>query len=375
MFKGTKEHPLDEFRKRVAAIGGDENAFTSSDFTAYFQRVAKDNLKEMMSFEADRMTHLVLTDDIVKTERDVVLNERRDRVEKNPDAILNEGLMRILYLNHPYGRPVIGWRNEIEQLNRTDALNFYRRFYTPNNAVLVVAGDVSADEVKAMAEATYGGVAPTAEIGPRLRPQEPQQVAVRHITLADARVRQPSLQRSYFVPSATSAKPGESEALEVLASILGQVNTGRLYRTLVTERELAVSASGWYNGTALDPTKLTINTSPKPGVTLQQLEQAVDAVIDSVIANGVTAAELDRAKSRLIADSVYAHDSQATMARWYGSALASGMTVDMVQSWPDRIRAVTAETVQAAAKAWLDKRHSATGYLVGAPAQPEEKRS
>jgi zinc protease len=375
MFKGTDKNPAGRFSKTVAAIGGQENAFTGHDYTGYYQRVSREHLRTLMEFEADRMTGLKLTDAAVVPELKVVLEEYNQRVANNPRARLSEQIDAALFLNHPYGRPVIGWRNEIEQLNRTDALNFYRRFYTPNNAVLVVAGDVSADEVKAMAEATYGGVAPTAEIGPRLRPQEPQQVAVRHITLADARVRQPSLQRSYFVPSATSAKPGESEALEVLASILGQVNTGRLYRTLVTERELAVSASGWYNGTALDPTKLTINTSPKPGVTLQQLEQAVDAVIDSVIANGVTAAELDRAKSRLIADSVYAHDSQATMARWYGSALASGMTVDMVQSWPDRIRAVTAETVQAAAKAWLDKRHSATGYLVGAPAQPEEKRS
>jgi zinc protease len=241
--------------------------------------------------------------------------------------------------------------------------------------VVVVAGDVTAGEVKSMAEATYGKVTPTAEIGPRLRPQEPQQVAVRHVTLADPRVRQPSLQRAYYVPSARTAKPGESEALEVLAFILGHGSTSRLYRTLVVERELAVSAGGWYTGTALDPTKFAVYGSPKPGVTLPQLEQAIDAVIDDIAAKGVAAEEVERAKNRLIADAIYAHDSQATMARWYGSALASGLTVEMVQSWPDRIRAVTTDAVNEAAKTWLDKRRSATGYLIKGAATPEEKRS
>jgi zinc protease len=375
MFKGTDKNPAGRFSQAVAAIGGQENAFTSLDYTAYFQRVSREHLKTLMEFEADRMTGLKLTDAAVAPELKVVLEEYNQRVANNPRARLIEQIEAALFLNHPYGRPVIGWLNEIEKLNRVDALAFYRRFYTPNNAVVVVAGDVAADEVKSMAEATFGKVAPTAEIGPRLRPQEPQQVAVRHVTLADPRVRQPSLQRAYLVPSAPTAKPGESEAIEVLAHVLGHGNTSRLYRTLVVERELAVSAGGWYSATALDATNLAIYGSPKPDVTLPQLEQAIDAVIDDIIAKGVTADEVERAKTRLIADAIYAHDSQATMARWYGSALTSGMTVEMVQSWPDRIRAVTAEAVHAAAKAWLDKRRSATGYLIKGPTQPEEKRS
>jgi len=238
----------------------------------------------------------------------------------------------------------------------------------------VVAGDVSTDEIKTLAEATYGKVAKVAEIGPRHRPQEPAQIAARHVTLADAQVQQPSMNRVYLVPSSATAKAGESEALEVLSFILGHGATSRLYRNLVVERELAVSAGGFYNGTALDATQFGVYGSPKPGVSLTQLESAIDAVIDDVVAKGVTADEVVRAKNRLIADAIYAQDSQATMARWYGAALTTGMTVEAVQSWPDRMRAVTADAVSAAAKAWLDKRRSTTGYLIK-DAQREEKKS
>jgi len=304
-----------------------------------------------------------------------VLEEHNQRVANNPRARLSEQLEAALYLNHPYGKPVIGWRHEIEKLNREDALAFYKRFYTPNNAVVVIAGDVVAEEVKAMADATYGNVAKTADIGPRSRPQEPTPIAPRQVTLADPRVQLPSVQRSYLVPSSATAAAGESEALEVLAFILGHGNTSRLYRKLVIERELAVSAGGWYHGGTLDATTLAVFGSPKPGVTLQQLEQAIDAVIDDMIAKDITADELERAKYRLIADAIYAQDSQSTMARWYGAALTTGSTVEKVQSWPDRIRSVTIDAVRAAAKTWLDKRRSATGYLIKDESQREEKRS
>jgi zinc protease len=288
---------------------------------------------------------------------------------------LVEQVEAALYLNHPYGKPVIGWRHEIEQLSREDAIAFYKRFYTPNNAVLVVAGDVTAEEVKTLAQATYGKVEPVAKIEPRRRPQEPPQVAARHVTLADARVQQPSLQRYYLAPSAATARPGEAEALEVLAFILGSGNTSRLYRRLVSETEVAVGAGGWYNSTALDATHFNVYGSPKPNVTLPQLEQAIDGVIDDLIANGVTADEVERAKYRLIADTIYAQDSQQTMARWYGTALTTGLAVDQVTNWPDRVRAVTADAVNAAAKTWLDKRRSATGYLIRNTTGKEDKRS
>jgi zinc protease len=374
MFKGTAKNPIGRFSQTVSFVGGQENAFTTQDYTGYFQRVSREHLKTLMEFEADRMTNLVLTDAAVAPELKVVLEEQNQRVANNPRARLSEQIDAALYLNHPYGKPVIGWRHEIEKLNREDALAFYRRFYTPNNAVLVVAGDVTTEEIKSLAEATYGKVPKVAEVGPRVRPQEPPQVAPRQVTLADPQVQQPSLNRVYLVPSSTTAKAGESEALEVLSFVLGHGTTSRLYRNLVIERELAVSAGGWYNGTSLDATQFAVYGSPKPGTTLPQLEAAIDAVVDDVVANGVTADEVERAKNRLIADAIYAQDSQATMARWYGAALTTGSTVESVQTWPDRLRAVTADEVNAAAKAWLDKRRSVTGYLIK-DAQREEKRT
>lgn len=374
MFKGTEKNPGESFSADVAEIGGQENAFTASDYTGFYQRVPREHLKEMMVLEADRMTGLVLTDDVVRPELNVVLEELNMRIANNPSARLGVQIDAALYLNHPYGRPVIGWRPEVEQLSRDDALAFYRRFYTPNNAVVIVAGDVTADEVKADAEATYGRVAVRAEIAPRDRPKEPVQEAPRTVTLADSKVEQPSLTRDYLVPSETTAKPGESEALDVLAHVIGSGTNSRLYRTLVVDKGIALNAGAYYSGTALDYGKLGVFGSPKPGVTLHEVEDAIDAVLADVVAHGVTSEELDRSKTKLIADAVYAQDNQATLARWYGEALTTGQTVAMVQAWPDHIRAVTADAVQDAAKQWLDRRRSVTGYLVKS-LQPEEKRS
>ena len=374
MFKGTEKNPSDAFSRDVIAIGGQENAFTTSDYTAFYQRVPRDRLKEMMALEADRITGLVLTDGVVRLELNVVLEEQNMRIANNPGARLGEQMDAALYLNHPYGRPVIGWRQEIEKLDRDDALAFYRRFYSPNNAIVVVAGDVTAEEVKADAEATYGKVPDRADANPRLRPKEPAQEAPRTVTLADIRVEQPGLSRYYLVPSETTAKPGESEALDVLAHVLGSGDNCRLYRSLVLDKGIALNASADYSGTALDYGKFGLYAAPKPGVSLHDVEAGIDSVLADVIDHGVTADELDRAKTRLIADAVYAEDNQASLARWYGSALATGQTVEDVRNWPDRIRAVSADAVQQAARAWLDRRRSVTGYLVKS-LQPEEKRS
>jgi zinc protease len=375
MFKGTEKNPAGQFSKTLATIGGQENAFTSSDYTGYFQRVTKDRLKMVMEFEADRMTGLKLTDEAVLPERNVVLEEQNSRVANSPAAKLGEDVQATLYLNHPYGRPVIGWRHEIEKLDRKDAIDFYNKWYTPNNAVLIVAGDVDAAEVKKLAEETYGKVAPRAEIGPRIRPQEPEQRSVRTVMFADPRVTQPSLQRSYLVPSAHTAKPGQSEALEVLSQILGSGSNSRLYSKLVMEKPLATSIGAWYQGTALDDTRFGIYGTPRANVTLKELEDAMDAVIAEVADKGVNNDELERAKIKLVADVVYAQDSQATMARWYGAALTSGLTVESLKTWPDRVQKVTADQVRDAAKTWLDKRRSVTGYLVKDLPKPEERRS
>jgi zinc protease len=377
MFKGTSKHPAGEFSQTVLRIGGNENAFTSTDYTGYFQRVPREQLAKMMEFEADRMTGLILKDENVLPERDVVLEEYNMRVANNPEARLTEQIMAALYLNHPYGRPVIGWRHEIERLDREDALAFYKRFYAPNNAILVIAGDVDAGEVRPMVEHSFGQVAPQPAIPVRrMRPQEPEPVAPRSVTLSDARVEQPNLKRYYLVPSAATAAAGESPALDVLAQLIGNGSNSYLYRALVVDRPLAVSASAGYQGTSLDATQFIISASPKPGVEFSQIEQVIDKVVADVGQNPIRAEDLERVKTLLIAEAIYAQDNQATLARWYGGALTTGLSVDDIRSWPERIRAVTADQVRAAAQKWLDKKRSVTGYLIkdGAPPR-EEKRS
>ena len=377
MFKGTEKHPAGEFSQTVLRIGGNENAFTSVDYTGYFQRVPRDQLAKMMEFEADRMTGLVLKDENVLPERDVVLEEYNMRVANNPEARLNEQIMAALYLNHPYGRPVIGWKPEIEKLSREDALAFYRRFYAPNNAILVIAGDTDVKEVRPMVEQTFAKVPAQSDIpARRLRPQEPEPVAPRTVTLADPHVEQPSLRRFYLVPSATTAAPGESAALDVLAQLMGSGSNSYLYRALVVDKQLAVSTSASYQGTSLDPTQFSIAASPRPGVEFAQVEAAVDSVIAEIAQNPVPAADLERVKTQLVAEAIYAQDNQATMARWYGGGLTTGLSIEDIRSWPDRIRAVTAEQVRTAAQTWLQKKRSVTGYLIkDNGAKREEKRS
>jgi zinc protease len=377
MFKGTAKHPEGEFSQTVLKVGGNENAFTSVDYTGFFQRVPRDQLPKMMEFEADRMTGLVLKDENVLPERDVVLEEYNMRVANNPDARLGEQIMAALYLNHPYGRPIIGWHHEIEKLGREDALAFYHRFYAPNDAILVIAGDTDASEVRPLAEQTFGKVAAQPAIpANRIRPQEPEQVAPRTVTLADPHVEQPSVKRYYLVPSAATAAEGESAALDVLAQLMGGGSNSYLYRALVVDRPLAVNAGASYQGTSLDPSQFSIAASPRQGVEFAEVEQVVDRVIADIAKSPPRAEDLERVKTQLIAEAIYAQDNQEALARWYGGGLTTGLSIQEIRSWPDKVRAVTGEQVRAAAEKWLDKKRSVTGYLIkDTTPKREEKRS
>ena len=295
-----------------------------------------------------------------------------------PESVSLEQMLAALYLNHPYHHPTIGWRHEMETLDREDALAFYRRFYAPNNAILIVAGDVTADEVKALAEQTYGKVERQGVFGPRLRPQEPPPIAPRQVSFADPRVTQPSLQRSYLVPSHATAKAGEADALDVLAHALGGGSNSLLYRALVVDKKVATGAGAWYSGTSLDVTRFGVYATPAPGVSLAKAEAALDDVIAEFLESGATTEVIERSKNRLIADFVYAQDNQGTLARLYGAALTTGLTLEHVKARPERLRAVTAERVRDVARQFLDKRRSVTGYLVRDlkdVASREEKRS
>ncbi|CCV13061.1 pitrilysin family protein [Mesorhizobium sp. STM 4661] len=364
MFKATTNHAAGEFDRAVSAIGGSNNAFTSYDYTAFHETVAPSALGEMMSFEADRMRNLILTDDVINTERDVILEERRSRIDSNPQAVLEEEVDATLWQNQPYRIPVIGWMQEMEQLNRTDAKAFYDKYYTPNNAVLIVAGDVTPETVKALAEKTYGKVARGPDLPPRIRPIEPEQNTRRTVTLTDARVSVPAFTTQWVVPSYHTAKPGEAEALDLLAEILGGGNRSRLYQQLVVSQGIAAATGAYFQGAMLDATNFTVYGAPRGDARLADVEAAVHAEIARIASGGVTEDELEKAKDRYIRSMIFARDKQDDMANMYGATLATGGNVRDVQEWPDRIRKVTADEVKAVAAKYLKLDHSTTGYLL-----------
>ncbi len=369
MFKGTKRHPAGEYSELIADLGGQENAFTSNDFTAYFQRVAKEHLKVCMDYEADRMANLVLTDEVVAPERDVVLEERRMRTDSDPADLLNEAVQAALFTRHPYGTPVIGWTSDIEGLGRADALAYYQRFYAPENAILVVAGDVEAAAVIDLAKSVYGAIPARGEAPQRVRVREPDLQAHRLVTLCDPKVEQPSYQTVFIVPSYRTAAPGEGEALEVLAHYLGGGQASLLFKTLVVDKKIAVSAGAYYAGTALDDTRFYAYATPAPGISLETLDAEVEKIIAEVARHGVNEADLARAKTRLVADAIYAQDSQVALAQWYGGSLAAGLTLAEIFSWPERIEAVSAADVVKAVR-WLDRKRSVTGFLLSGQTAP-----
>ena len=366
MFKGTKDIPPGEFSKIVAGNGGQENAFTSHDYTAYFQRVAKDRLELVMKIEADRMANLVLTDAEVLPERDVVLEERRSRTGNNPGAQLYEHSRAALYMNHPYRNPVIGWKSEIENLTTKDAIAFYRRHYAPNNAILIIGGDVTADEIRPLAEKYYGPI-PRRALAPRVRATEPEQRAARRVVLKSPRVRQPSWSRTYLAPSYTTGAGAEAYALQVLAEILGGNATSRLYRSLVVDQAVAASASAWYSADGLDSGEFGISGSPRPGTAVDAVETALSAQIKRLLSDGVSADEVARAKRSLQAGAIYVRDSLRAGPNIFGRALTSGRTIEDVESWPERIGTVTAADVDAAAKAVFRENRSVTSVLLPDP--------
>ncbi len=367
MFKGTPTYPNGAFSAKVAAIGGQENAFTSSDYTAYYQRVAKEHLGLVMGLEADRMQNLVLSEATARPELQVILEERSMRVDSDPSALLGEALDDALFLNHPYRIPVIGWRREMETLNYQDAIDFYNSYYTPQNAVLVVAGDVDEAAVRTLAEETYGKVAQRAHPGQRVRPLEPEANAMRTVTYRDERVSQPTFRRAWIVPSERTAAPEESEALEVLAEIIGPSTTSRMYREVVLGKGLATSAGAWYESNAWDDNKFLTYATPRDGVSLDTVQDAVEAVVLEIAKDGPTDDELNRAKHKVVAEAVHAQDNQSTLARIFAEAICTGSTVKDVQTWPSRIYKVTAADVKAAAEKYFTPERGVTGFLVNGP--------
>jgi zinc protease len=364
LFKATDTLEAGELSATVAANGGQDNAFTSYDYTAYYQRVAADRLELMMKMESDRMRNIRLTEEDITTERQVILEERNQRTDNNPRALFGEQLNAALYLNHRYGVPIIGWRHEMEELDMADALSFYETYYAPNNAILVVTGDVEPDEVRTLAEKYYGVIPANPDLPERYRTQEPPQTAARRLTFRDARVAQPYVRRSYLAPERDPGAQEKAAALYLLSELLGGGSTSYLTTKLQFEEQIAVWTGAFYNGTALDDTSFDLIVVPAQGVSLQEAEDAMDKAVADFIEAGVDPEELDRIKLQLRASEIYARDNVDGIGNRYGRALTTGLTVRDVQDWPDILQAVTGEQIIAAAREVLQLERSVTGWLM-----------
>ena len=365
LFKGTEDMEAGEFSATVARNGGSDNAFTSWDYTAYFQRIAADRLGLMVQMEADRMRDLEMTENDVRTERDVILEERGQRIDSNPGSLFSEQMRAAQYLNHSYSIPIIGWRHEMEQLNRDDAFSFYQRYYAPNNAILIVAGDVYPDDVRRLAIEHYGPLQPTPDLPERIRPQEPPQLSERRLSYADPRVAQPYITRSYLAPERDSGDQTEAAKLEMLAALLGGSGaTSVLGRKLQFESEQALYTTAFYGGTSLDDTTFGLVMVPTPDVSLEDGEAALDRAIAEFIDEGVDSAQFARIKIQLRASRIYGEDNIESLARRYGAALTSGLTIADIEAWPDILQAVGEQDVMDAAKMIFDPNKAVTGWIM-----------
>jgi zinc protease len=365
LFKATDTVESGEFQRVVAENGGSDNAFTSYDYTGYFQRVAADRLPLMMQYEADRMNNLVLTEEDIVSERGVILEERNQRTENSPNALAREQMRASQFLNHRYGVPIIGWKHEMETLDMDDALSFYDLYYSPNNAILVVAGDVQPDEVLALAQEHYGPIPMEPDLPERFRTQEPPQTAERRLIFEDPRVAQPYITRSYLAPERDAGAQEDAAALTYLADLLGgSPFTSALGIALQFETSTAVYAGAYYDGLNLDDGTFGFTVVPSDGVSLQEAEDAMDAAIVDFLAAGIDPERMEALRTQLKAGEIYARDNVGGLARRYGVALTSGLTVQDVQAWPDILQAVTAEDVLAVAERVLDRNQSVTGWVI-----------
>lgn len=365
MFKGTDTVGPGEFSARVNAQGGSGNAFTAWDYTAYYQRIASDRLGMVMALEADRMRNLRLTEDDVTTEREVVLEERAQRTDSDPGALLGERMRAALFLNSPYRLPIIGWKSEIAALSREDALAWYSRYYAPNNAILILAGDVTPEQARELAETHYGPLAPSTGIAPRIRPQEPPALAARRVTLADARVSQPVLRRLYLAPARRPGDQKTGAALAVLAALLGgDGQTSVLAKALQFDSATAVYTAAHYDGVAIDSGTFGIIVVPAPGVDLATAQEALDATLADFLRDGPDPADFERIKMLTRAGEIYEKDDAEGLANMYGREMATGLSVQDVKDYTAIVEALTPEDVRAAARLVLDPRASVTGWLL-----------
>jgi zinc protease len=374
MFKGTHDVPPGEFSKRIAAAGGRENAFTSRDHTAYFQQMQKDRLELAMKLEADRMANLVISDELFAKEIQVVMEERRLRTDDQPQSVVYERLMATAYQEHPYRRPIIGWMNDLQHMTGQDARDWYARWYAPNNATLVVAGDVKADEVIALAK-RYFGVLPARAL-PERKPQiEPMQIGGKRIKVkAPAQV--PYLLMAWHAPTLKDwEKDTTPYVLQILVGVLSGNDSARLQKALVKTQQIAVDASAGYDAVARGPGMFMIDATPAQGKSVAALEKAIRDEIERIQREGISEAELARVKAQVIAADVYQRDSLFYQAMQLGEYVTAGLPPEALAHRVDKLRAVTAKEVQAAAQQWLQDDQLSVAELEPQALKPQVQRA
>jgi zinc protease len=364
MFKATGDMASGEFSRVVAANGGSDNAFTSLDYTGYFQRVAADRLGLMMHMEADRMRNLVFDPVEVATERSVILEERAQRTDSSAGALFNEQMRAALFLNHPYGIPIIGWRHEMEGLTLENAQAFYDTWYHPNNAILIVAGDVTPEEVRRLAEDHYGPIPASDALPVRARPTEPPHIADLRLTYEDERVANPYVSVQMLAPVREPGDQAEAAALVYLADILGGGQTSLMARQLQVEEQRSLYAAAFYDATSVDPSSFSLVNVPVPGVSLEEAEADLWRMVDTLLAEGIDPDQFARIQFSIEAGKIYEEDNTQGLARTYGTELTTGLSVADVESWTDILSNVTPEDVMAAARRLFGDRSTVTGYLM-----------
>ncbi|MBD3767268.1 MAG: insulinase family protein [Gammaproteobacteria bacterium] len=363
MFKGTQNLKPGELSKIIARLGGSENAFTSQDYTAYFQTIHKDHLKRMFELESERMQSLKLDDTEFQKERKVVLEERRMRVEDQPTSRLHERFEAIAYDTNPYRRPVIGWQQDIEQYQLADLQTWYDRHYAPNNAALVVVGDVDAEQVRAMVNETFAKV-PARSLDSAKKVANLSPVGKKRLVMRDERAKVPSLLMGFAVPSwNTSEDKSQAYALEMLAQVLDAGNSSRLSKELVRGSQQLSQAGAGYDLYARLPTQFILSAVPAEGVTLAQAESALRRSIARIVEKGVTKAELARVLAQVEASEVYQQDSLFFQGMKLGQAFTLGVPTAEIDAYLTRLAEVTPEQVQQAAKNWLVTERMTVAYL------------
>ena len=364
LFKETENVENGEFSQTVAALGGSDNAFTSQDYTAYYQRVSKQYLDLMMYYESDRMRNLKISELDFNTEVKVVIEERSQRTDSKPGALFNEQNMASLYLNHPYGVPIVGWRHELDDLVLEDAIDFYKTYYSPNNAILIVSGDVDPKNVQILANKFYGSLENTIYLDVRKRPAEPPQIVERRLIFEDERVSQPYITRTYLAAERDPGQQREAAALTLLADLIGSDGIQSILgKTLQLDNKKAIYTNAYYNGLSYDDTNFSLIVVPNNDVTLLDIEAELDKVINTFISNGIDEDHLERIKFQYKAQQIYSLDSAYSQARRFGVALTSGLTIEDVLAWPKIIQDIKSAEILAAAVSLFKKESSVTGWI------------